>query len=240
MKVFLDGHNIPRRTFLKMAAGAMASSALASCLPAAAPAAGEAAGEIPKEASEVVLGMSWEHPSFNPLSSRIAGTGQKLVFDPIFERLFSPMEWGPGVETMKPPAPGELHLQLAEKVEEVEKNRVWNVHLRKDVKWHDGVPLTADDVVWTYYAMVHRDVAATIGSQYFALKGLQSCTERAATNLRASRRSTTTPSASSLKSRTRMGSGGVPSHLGATGMSALSTAGMVFQWRRLGHTNPWQ
>ncbi len=171
MKVYLDRHSIPRRTFLKMAAGAMASSALAACMPAAAPAAGEAAGDVPTEVSEVIVGTSWNHPSFNPLSSRIAGTAQKMVFDPIFERLFSPMEWGPGVETMKPPAPGELHMQLAEKVEEVEKNRVWNVHLRKDVKWHDGVAMTADDVVWTYYAMVHRDVAATIGSQYFALKG---------------------------------------------------------------------
>ena len=154
----------------------MASTALAACMPAAGPAQAPAE-EALKEGAEVVLGMSWNHPSFNPLSSRIAGTAQKLVFDPIFDRLFCPMEWGPGVETMEPPAPGELHLQLAEKVEEVEKNRVWNVHLRKDVKWHDGVPMTADDVVWTYYAMVHRDVATTLGSQYFALKGAQSLHE---------------------------------------------------------------
>ena len=154
----------------------MASSAVAACMPAAGPAQAPAE-EALEESTEVVLGMSWNHPSFNPLSSRIAGTAQKLVFDPIFERLFCPMEWGPGVETMEPPAPGELHLQLAEKIEEVEKNRVWNVHLRKDVKWHDGVPMTADDVVWTYYAMVHRDVATTLGSQYFALKGAQSLHE---------------------------------------------------------------
>jgi peptide/nickel transport system substrate-binding protein len=172
MKVYSNGQNIPRRTFLKLAAGAMASSALAACMPAAGPAQAPAE-EALEESIEVVLGMSWNHPSFNPLSSRIAGTAQKLVFDPIFERLFCPMEWGPGVETMEPPAPGELHLQLAEKVEEVEKNRVWNVHLRKDVKWHDGVPMTADDVVWTYYAMVHRDVTTTLGSQYFALKGAE-------------------------------------------------------------------
>ena len=38
MKVLLNEKNIPRRTFLKMAAGVMASSAVAACMPAAGPA----------------------------------------------------------------------------------------------------------------------------------------------------------------------------------------------------------
>ena len=77
MKVYLDGHNIPRRTFLKMAAGTMASSALAACVPAAAPAE-PAAEEMGDDASsgcggEVVVATEWENPLFNPLC-KSAGT----------------------------------------------------------------------------------------------------------------------------------------------------------------------
>ena len=171
MKVYLDGHNIPRRTFLKMAAGAMASSALAACVPAAAPAE-PAAEEMGDDAAsgcggEVVVATEWENPLFNPLC-KSAGTPARHVFEPIFNRLFEAMDWGPG-----PDCDGEvgLTLSLAEKVEEVEKNRVWMVDLRQDVNWHDGRPFTADDVVWTYYAMLHRDVAPTYANQFLMIKG---------------------------------------------------------------------
>ncbi|WP_457624848.1 ABC transporter substrate-binding protein [Persephonella sp.] len=39
---------------------------------------------------------------------------------------------------------------LAEKWERNEDGTVWRFHLRKDAKWFDGKPVTADDVVFTY------------------------------------------------------------------------------------------
>ena len=35
---------------------------------------------------------------------------------------------------------------LAESWEHSEDYRTWTVHLREGVRWHDGVPVTADDV----------------------------------------------------------------------------------------------
>ena len=97
MKVLLNGKDVPRRTFLKMAAGAMASSALAACVPAAAPAE-PAAEEMADDAasscgSEVVVATAWENPLFNPLT-KSSGTPARHVFEPIFNRLFEAMDWG--------------------------------------------------------------------------------------------------------------------------------------------------
>jgi len=44
---------------------------------------------------------------------------------------------------------GGLHPRLAESWEHSEDYREWTVHLRRDVKWHDGVPLTANDIEFT-------------------------------------------------------------------------------------------
>jgi len=37
---------------------------------------------------------------------------------------------------------------LVEKWEAAEDLKSWTLHVRRDVKWHDGRPFTADDVVW--------------------------------------------------------------------------------------------
>jgi peptide/nickel transport system substrate-binding protein len=37
--------------------------------------------------------------------------------------------------------------------------KVWTIHLRPDVRWQDGRPLTADDVAWTYNYVVQNKMA---------------------------------------------------------------------------------
>jgi peptide/nickel transport system substrate-binding protein len=44
---------------------------------------------------------------------------------------------------------GELEPSLAERWETSDEGRSWTVHLRRDVKWHDGIPFTARDVEFT-------------------------------------------------------------------------------------------
>ena len=49
---------------------------------------------------------------------------------------------------------------LAEKWENAPDNKVTTFHLRKGVRWHDGKPFTADDVLFTYEACVDPTVDA--------------------------------------------------------------------------------
>lgn len=50
---------------------------------------------------------------------------------------------------------------LAEDWETSDDGLTWTFHLRDGVKWHDGEPFTADDVVWTYEDVIsHGDTAA--------------------------------------------------------------------------------
>lgn len=49
---------------------------------------------------------------------------------------------------------------LAVSWEPSEDATVWTFNLREDVKWHDGTPFTADDVVFTFQAIMNPDVAS--------------------------------------------------------------------------------
>jgi peptide/nickel transport system substrate-binding protein len=53
--------------------------------------------------------------------------------------------------------------ELAESWEVSEDGREWVFHLRKGVKWHDGQPFTADDVLFTFQALQNPDVQAVSG-----------------------------------------------------------------------------
>lgn len=53
---------------------------------------------------------------------------------------------------------GELTPALAERWEHSPDYRVWTVWLRDNVRWHDGVPVTADDIKFTVDLLNHPDV----------------------------------------------------------------------------------
>lgn len=53
---------------------------------------------------------------------------------------------------------GELEGRLATSWEHSEDYRTWTIHLRTDVRWHDGVPVTAHDVKFTLDLLDHPDV----------------------------------------------------------------------------------
>lgn len=63
--------------------------------------------------------------------------------------LFLPLAQQDGVETY--PA-------LANSWEHASDLRVWTFHLREDVQWHDGVPVTADDIAFSLELFDHSDV----------------------------------------------------------------------------------
>ncbi|MFN2397085.1 MAG: ABC transporter substrate-binding protein [Gemmatimonadaceae bacterium] len=53
---------------------------------------------------------------------------------------------------------GELEGKLARRWEHSPDYREWTYHLRTDVRWHDGVPVTAHDVKFTLDFLTHPDV----------------------------------------------------------------------------------
>ncbi len=53
---------------------------------------------------------------------------------------------------------GELEGRLAERWEHSPDYRTWTFHLRRDVRWHDGVQTTAHDVKFTLELLSHPDV----------------------------------------------------------------------------------
>lgn len=55
--------------------------------------------------------------------------------------------------------PATFAPQLAERWEWSDDHKTLTFHLRKDAMWSDGVPVTAEDVRWTWQAQIHPDVA---------------------------------------------------------------------------------
>lgn len=53
---------------------------------------------------------------------------------------------------------GEIVGRLARRWEHSTDRRIWTFYLRSDVKWHDGVPVTAHDVKFTIELSAHPDI----------------------------------------------------------------------------------
>jgi peptide/nickel transport system substrate-binding protein len=63
-------------------------------------------------------------------------------------------------------SPGNIIPDLAEKWETTPDGKTWTFTLRKGVKWHDGMPFTAEDVVYSLDKM--RDAKRSSITSYFA------------------------------------------------------------------------
>jgi peptide/nickel transport system substrate-binding protein len=66
--------------------------------------------------------------------------------------------------------------EVAESWEESEDGLVFTYHLRDDVLWHDGEPLTAEDVKWTIELFSHPDSGVTVRT-VLPLSGIAGYTE---------------------------------------------------------------
>ncbi len=118
--------SIDRRRFMELCAGSVALAAV-----------GCGRDRAPAESSTMTvlypidergLGPAWDMPS------------QFLVFLPLVARN----------------ANGEFEGRLAEGWEHSPDYRTWTVHLRRGLRWHDGVPVTAHDVKFTLDLLAHQ------------------------------------------------------------------------------------
>ena len=73
---------------------------------------------------------------------------------------------------------GELTPALAERWEHSPDYRVWTVWLRDNVRWHDGVPVTADDIKFTVDLLNHPDVLNYNALAVDSVMGLDEYTAR--------------------------------------------------------------
>ncbi|CRK57911.1 Peptide ABC transporter, periplasmic peptide-binding protein [Alloactinosynnema sp. L-07] len=131
-----DRSTLPsRRTILK---GAFAGAVLLGA-PACGP--GNATGnasETPRRGGNLRVVVSGASTTDDVLDPHLAGSwGGGAVAKNVFDKLVA---YNHDL-TLRP--------RLAESLEPNADGTVWTVRLRKGVRWHDGKPLTADDVLWS-------------------------------------------------------------------------------------------
>jgi peptide/nickel transport system substrate-binding protein len=146
---------VSRRTFLK----------LAGATPVVAAAGGAPRG-IAAQTEEPVRGGTLTYGSgrppqnvINPLNS--ISTNQNVLIEALFLRLVYGRQWGDGLNP-DPTAP--IDLAVAETMTEVEPTRVWEFSLRQNVLWHDGTPVTVDDVIFGIWLALNKNAGTTSGA----------------------------------------------------------------------------
>ena len=87
-------------------------------------------------------------------------TGNTAV--PILNDLF--------VGLMTPDANGQMSYGLAESHTVSDDGLVWEFTMREGLKWSDGTPLTADDMVWTMQRLMNPETASRYAQFFYSVK----------------------------------------------------------------------
>ena len=116
--------------------------------------------EIPKELNSKILRfhLSSDPKTLNPAMAM--ETSSTAVIGDLFSGLTKL-----DLKTMK------VKPNLAESWEVSKDGKVWIFHLRRDVKWSDGKPFTAEDVVFTFNEVYLNDKIPTSSRDMFIIKG---------------------------------------------------------------------
>src|SRR5438876_19516 len=83
---------------------------------------------------------------------------EDVVLKPLWENLLSR------------DAKGSLIPMLAERWQVLDGGRTWRFHLRKGIKFHNGVELTAEDVKFTFTAIVKEGSANSLAPEFRLIK----------------------------------------------------------------------
>jgi len=101
---------------------------------------------IAKKGGDLVEGVVGQPTTLNPLftTTEIDQSLSSLVYSGL----------------LKSDGKGKIINYLADSYEKSEDGRHWVIRLREDVYWHDGVPFTADDVIFTINAIMNPDTGS--------------------------------------------------------------------------------
>ncbi|MBN2097876.1 MAG: ABC transporter substrate-binding protein [Candidatus Omnitrophica bacterium] len=114
--------------------------------------------QIGSSGGQLVLSTISDPKSFNPILAKETST--TAVTGLIFEGLTRTS----GITT-------EVEPNLASSWEVDPTGLVWTFHLREDVKWSDGEPFTADDVVFTFNELIYNPDIPNSARDIFTIAG---------------------------------------------------------------------
>jgi len=106
----------------------------------------------------LVTGVISNPKSFNPIIAKETSTTAITAY--IFEGL-----------TRVSGITNEAEPNLAKEWDVSGDGLTWTFHLRDDVKWNDGKPFTADDVVFTFNELIYNEDIPTSSRDIFTLEG---------------------------------------------------------------------
>jgi peptide/nickel transport system substrate-binding protein len=113
---------------------------------------------IGRYGGNVVLTTIANPKSFNPITAKETSTTAITAY--FFEGL-----------TKTSGITNEVEPNLARSWEVADDGLTWTLHLRDDVKWTDGAPFTADDVVFTYRQLVYNKDIPSSARDIFTIDG---------------------------------------------------------------------
>ncbi|WP_062109325.1 peptide-binding protein [Bacillus niameyensis] len=116
----------------------------------------------PVDGGDLIIGTGGDPTLFNPLYSNdsISSDIEGMLYVGLVGS--EPEEFNPTTEN-----------GLAESVEQSDDGLTYTVKLKEGIKFHDGEPLTADDVVFTYNIPLHEDYDGPRKSNFEALESVE-------------------------------------------------------------------
>ncbi len=120
---------------------------------------------IGKEGGVIKNSLAGDAKTFNPVMA------QETTSTAVIGRLFNGLT-KTNVKTLLPEP------DLAEKWERDKTGTIWKFYLRKDAKWFDGKPLTADDVVFTYNEIYYNEKIPSSSKDVLMIEGKKFIVEK--------------------------------------------------------------
>ena len=109
------------------------------------------------------------------------GSQHHAINDYVWLQLWYGDQWGDG---RLPALPGGWGAGAAQSWDEIEPSRVYDFHLHPDLNWHDGAPVIADDVVWSYQMAIDPAYGAKFADiTYINIQGSQAWAENPTDNV---------------------------------------------------------
>ena len=120
--------------------------------------AGAIPDSAPRRGGELVLAITSDPKSFNPVLAKETSTSEITAH--LFEGL-----------TMIDPFDLRAKPNLAERWEASADGLTWTFYLRDGLRWSDGEPFTADDVVFTFNDLIFNDAVPNSARDIFTIEG---------------------------------------------------------------------
>ncbi len=108
---------------------------------------------------EIVYGMVGDPVIFNPILATDTPSGS--INDRVYQGIVRANE------------KLEMVPYLAESITYSDDGLTWTIKVRENVKWHDGEPFTAADVVFTYNTIMHPDYTGVRRSNFASVESVE-------------------------------------------------------------------